>query len=180
MLISLRWWYTSSQYIDDVVYCWMSTRFWLLPSRWSICRDVDHVTSHYPYLVRLSPTYLVGKTFRSYRTSFRDSSVLSYEFIYSHILIFRAKSFSSSIHKWKLFELRVSIVILKKILSSFIVEEKNSNIQELILICFELRTLFDLKNKETSTIKRCFRYLNKTVKIEFELRMLLHLCLREK
>jgi hypothetical protein len=54
------------------------------------------------------------------------------------------------------------------------------DIQDLILICFEFRTLFDLKNKETSTIKRCFRYLNKTVKIEFELRMLLHLCLKKK
>ncbi len=49
-----------------------------------------------------------------------------------------------------------------------------------ILVCFELRTLFDRKNKETSTIKRCFRYLNKTMKIKFELRMLLHLCLRKK
>ncbi len=71
------------------------------------------------------------------------------------------------------------MMILKKILSSFIVEEKNSNIQELTLICFEFRTLFDLKNKKTSTVKRCFRYLNKTVKIKFELRMLLHLCLKK-
>jgi hypothetical protein len=53
------------------------------------------------------------------------------------------------------------------------------DIQELILICFELRTLFDLRNRETSTVKRCFRYLNKAVKIEFELRMLLHLCLNK-
>ncbi len=49
-----------------------------------------------------------------------------------------------------------------------------------MLIYFELRTLFDLRNRETSTVKRCFRYLNKTVKIEFELRILLHLCLRKK
>jgi hypothetical protein len=53
------------------------------------------------------------------------------------------------------------------------------DIQELILICFELRTLFGLRNRETSTVRRCFRYLNKTVKIEFELRMLLHLCLNK-
>ncbi len=52
------------------------------------------------------------------------------------------------------------------------------DIQDLILICFEFRTFFDLKNKETSTIKRCFRYLNKTMKIRFELRILLHLCLK--
>jgi hypothetical protein len=50
------------------------------------------------------------------------------------------------------------------------------DIQDLILICFEFRTLFDLRNKETSTIKRCFRYLNKTVKIKFELRISLRLC----
>ncbi len=54
------------------------------------------------------------------------------------------------------------------------------DIQELILICFEFERFFDLKNKETSTIKRCFRYLNKTVKIKFEIRMLLHLCLKKK
>ncbi len=54
------------------------------------------------------------------------------------------------------------------------------DIQKLILICFELRTLFNLRNRETSTIKRCFRYLNKTMKIKFELRMLLHLCLKKK
>jgi hypothetical protein len=53
MLVPLRWWYESSQYIDSVVYCWMSTRFRLLPSRWSICRGVGHVTSHYFYLIRL-------------------------------------------------------------------------------------------------------------------------------
>jgi hypothetical protein len=61
----------------------------------------------------------------SERTSSRDSSVLSYEFIYSHILIFRVKSFNSSIHKWKLFELKINMMILKKILSLFIIEEKN-------------------------------------------------------
>ncbi len=53
-------------------------------------------------------------------------------------------------------------------------------IQEIMLIYFEFRTLFDLKNKKTSTIKRCFRYLNKIVKIKFELRMLLYLCLKKK
>jgi hypothetical protein len=53
-------------------------------------------------------------------------------------------------------------------------------IQEIMLIYFEFRTLFDLRNRETSTVKRCFRYLNKTVKIKFELRILLHLCLRKK
>jgi hypothetical protein len=53
-------------------------------------------------------------------------------------------------------------------------------IQEIMLNYFELRTLFDFRNRETLTIKRCFRYLNKTVKIEFELRILLHLCLRKK
>jgi hypothetical protein len=51
---------------------------------------------------------------------------------------------------------------------------------KIMLIYFEFRTLFDLRNKETSTIKRCFRYLNKTMKIKFELRMLLHLCLKKK
>ncbi len=54
------------------------------------------------------------------------------------------------------------------------------DIQKSILICFEFRTLFDLKNRETSIIKRCFRCLNKTIKIKFELRMLLHLCLKKK
>jgi hypothetical protein len=57
---------------------------------------------------------------------------------------------------------------------------KEFDIQELILICFEFRTFFDLKNKKTSIIKRCFRYLNKTMKIKFELRMLLHVCLKKK
>jgi hypothetical protein len=49
-----------------------------------------------------------------------------------------------------------------------------------MLIYFELRTLFDLRNKKTSTIKRCFRYLNKIMKIKFELRISLHLCFFEK
>jgi hypothetical protein len=53
-------------------------------------------------------------------------------------------------------------------------------IQEIMLIYFEFQTLFDLKNKKTSTIKRYFWYLNKTMKIEFELQMLLHLCLKKK
>jgi hypothetical protein len=66
VLVPLRWWYESSQYTDDVVYCWMDTRFWLLSSRWSICRDVSHVTSHCSYLIRLSSIYLIDKTFRSY------------------------------------------------------------------------------------------------------------------
>jgi Golgi nucleoside diphosphatase len=79
----------------------------------------------------------------------------------------------------KLFEMKINIMILKEILSSFIFEKKKFDIQDLILICFEFRTLFDLKNRKTSTIKRCFRYLNKTVRIKFELRMLLHLCLRK-
>jgi hypothetical protein len=117
--------------------------------------------------------------FRRFRQSLIYSLIPDWS-MYSHILIFRVKSFSSSIHKWRLFELKINMMILKKILSSFIVEEKNSNIQKLILICFEFRTLFDLKNNKTSTIKRCFRYLNKTMKIKFELRMLLHLCLREE
>jgi hypothetical protein len=60
------------------------------------------------------------------RIFFRDSSILSYEFIYFYILIFRIKSFNSSIHRWKLFEMKINIMLLKKILSSFIVEEKNS------------------------------------------------------
>jgi hypothetical protein len=54
------------------------------------------------------------------------------------------------------------------------------DIQNLILICFEFRTFFDLKNKKTSTVKRCFRYLNKTMKIKFELRISLHLCFFKK
>ncbi len=57
---------------------------------------------------------------------------------------------------------------------------KEFDIQDLILIYFEFRTLFDLKIKKTSTIKRCFRYLNKIVKIKFELRISLHLCLFKK
>jgi hypothetical protein len=103
---------------------------------------------------------------------------LSFKFIYCHTLIFRAKSLSSSIHRWKLFEMRINIVILNE--NTSFIEKKNSKfeIQEIMLIYFELRTLFDLKNKETSTIRRCSRYLNKTVKIKFELRMLLHLCLK--
>jgi hypothetical protein len=66
LLISLRWWYESSQYTDDVVYCWMNTRFWLLSSKWSICRSVNHVTLHYLYLIRLSSIYLIDKIFRSH------------------------------------------------------------------------------------------------------------------
>jgi hypothetical protein len=54
---SVYWWCS---------YCWMSTRFWLLSSRWSICRSVNHVTSHYFYLIRLSSIYLIDKIFRSY------------------------------------------------------------------------------------------------------------------
>jgi hypothetical protein len=54
------------------------------------------------------------------------------------------------------------------------------DIQNLILFCVEFRTFFDLKNKKTSTVKRCFRYLNKTMKRKFELRISLHLCLFEK
>jgi hypothetical protein len=57
---------------------------------------------------------------------------------------------------------------------------KEFEIQEIMLIYFELRTLFDFKNRATSTVKRCFRYLNKTMKIKFELRILLHLCLKKK
>jgi hypothetical protein len=49
-----------------------------------------------------------------------------------------------------------------------------------MLIYFEFRTLFDFRNKKTSTIKRYFRYLNKIIKIKFDLRMLLHLCLKKK
>ncbi len=69
---------------------------------------------------------LIAKWEISRRTSFRDSWIWLCECIYSHILIFKVKSFSSSIHRWKLFEMRINIMILKEILSSFIVEEKNS------------------------------------------------------
>jgi hypothetical protein len=60
------------------------------------------------------------------KISFLNFFILSFEFIYCHTLIFRAKFLSISIQKWKLFEMRINIVILKKILSSFIVEERNS------------------------------------------------------
>ncbi len=41
--------------------------------------------------------------------------------------------------------------------------KKKFEIQKVMLIYFEFRTLFDLKNKKTSTIKRCFWYLNKVI-----------------
>jgi hypothetical protein len=44
VLISLRWWYESSQYTDDVVYSWMSTRFWLIASDDLYVESVNHVT----------------------------------------------------------------------------------------------------------------------------------------
>jgi hypothetical protein len=91
MLIPLRWWYVSSQYTDDVVYCWMNTRFWLLSSRWSICRNVNHVTSHYFYLIRLLSIYLIDKIFRSYtditRKWWNRLFVLNNLFILSCLLI---------------------------------------------------------------------------------------------
>jgi hypothetical protein len=46
------------------------------------------------------------------------------------------------------------------------------DIQELILIYFELRTLLDLKMKN---VKRCYLYLNKSKKVEFELQIFLDL-----
>jgi hypothetical protein len=104
--------------------------------------------------------------------------ILSFEFIYCHTLIFKAKSLNSSIQRWKLFEMKINIMILKK---KYVVHwRKKFEIQEVMLIYFELRTFFDLKNRKTSTVKRCFRYLNKTVKIKFELRISLYLCLFEK
>jgi hypothetical protein len=56
-----------SVYCMNVIY-WLNcdTRFWLLPSRWSISKECGSRDLHYLYLVRLSSTYLVGKTFRSY------------------------------------------------------------------------------------------------------------------
>ncbi len=57
---------------------------------------------------------------------FLNFFILSFEFIYCHTLIFRAKSLNSSIQRWKLFEMKINIMILKKILSSFIVEKRNS------------------------------------------------------
>jgi hypothetical protein len=46
LLIFLRWWYGSSQYTDDVVYCWMSTYDWssYLMSRVYIL-SVGHITT---------------------------------------------------------------------------------------------------------------------------------------
>jgi hypothetical protein len=44
LLIPPRWWYESSQYTDDVVYCWMSTRFWLIASDNLYVENVSHVT----------------------------------------------------------------------------------------------------------------------------------------
>ncbi len=52
--------------------------------------------------------------------------ILSFEFIYCHILIFKVKSLNFSIQRWKLFEMKINIMILKKILSSFIFKKKNS------------------------------------------------------
>jgi hypothetical protein len=62
----------------------------------------------------------------SKRIFFLNFFIFSFEFIYCHTLIFRVKSLNFSIQKWKLFEMKINIMILKEILSSFIVEEKNS------------------------------------------------------
>jgi hypothetical protein len=110
---------------------------------------------------------------------FRDSSILSYEFIYFHVLIFKVKFFSFSIHKWKVFEMKINIMLLKKILSSFIVKKKNSRFKNNVDI-FRTSNAFRSQNKKTSTFKHYFWYLNKIIKIKFELRMLLHLCLKKK
>jgi hypothetical protein len=50
LLISLRWWYESSQYTDDVVYCWMSTRSWFYLLCDLYVRCVNHVI--YTNLIR--------------------------------------------------------------------------------------------------------------------------------
>jgi hypothetical protein len=105
------------------------------------------------------------------KNSSRDFAVWLYEFIYFHILIFRAKSLSSSIQKWKLFELRINMMILKKILSSFIVEEKNSIFKNNINL-FRISNAFRFKNKKNS-------YLNEEQKIRSEMRNIITFMLEE-
>jgi hypothetical protein len=91
----------------------MSTRFWLLSSRWSICRGVGHVKSHYPYLIRLSPTYLIGKTFRSYSYYHHHLCLVDYQmirFVFSsqRLYSFDSAHFSKSRH-WIFWTLRDSL-----------------------------------------------------------------------
>jgi hypothetical protein len=70
--------------------------------------------------------FLTEKWSISIRILFRDFFILLCEFIFYHTLIFRIKSLKFSNQKWKLFEVKINIMILKKILSSFIIEKKNS------------------------------------------------------
>jgi hypothetical protein len=70
--------------------------------------------------------FLIEKWSISKRIFFLNFFILSFEFIYCHTLIFKVKSLNFSIQRWKLFEMKINIMILKKILSSFIIEEKNS------------------------------------------------------
>jgi hypothetical protein len=90
---------------------------------------------------------LTAKWEISKKTSSRDFAIWLYEFIYFHILIFRVKFLNFSIQKWKLFELKINMMILKKILSSFIVEEKNSIFKSNIDL-FRTSNVFWLKNRK--------------------------------
>jgi hypothetical protein len=104
-------------------------------------------------------------------------------FLHTVIRIYILSHFDLQNYIFKLFDSQMKIVRDENqhnaLEEEYVVHWREEfEIQEVMLIYFELRTLFDLRNRETSTVRRCFRYLNKTVKIEFELRMLLHLCLK--
>jgi hypothetical protein len=58
LLIPLRWWYESSQYTDDVVYCWMNTLFWLIVSDGLYVESVGQVTHANPIRSGYLPTSL--------------------------------------------------------------------------------------------------------------------------
>jgi hypothetical protein len=107
-----------------------------------------------------------------------------FRFLHIVIRIYILSHFDLQKYIFKLFDSQMKIVRDENqhnaLEEKYVVHwKKEFEIQEIMLIYFEFRTLFDLKNRKTSTVKRCYRYLNKTVKIEFELRMLLHLCLKK-
>jgi hypothetical protein len=108
-----------------------------------------------------------------------------FRFLYTVIRIYILLHFDLQSKIFQLFDSQMKIVRSENQHNAFEEEyvvhwKEEFEIQKIMLIYLELRTLFDLKNKKTSIVKRCFWYLNKTMKIEFELWISLHLCLFEK
>jgi hypothetical protein len=73
--------------------------------------------------------------------------MLLFKFIYCYILIFKVKSLKFSIQKWKLFEMKINIMILNKILFSFIVE-KRIRYSRINIDLFRISNAFLFKNKK--------------------------------